>query len=106
MNVIYAIQNQIQNKSAADTYCVLVSPEDAKNFGYLHYSEQYQYFLPQTALDIQEDASVPDSDAYLYKGSCSGNLRQPLKEEDIVCTGELNFMCPRDWSEKLRLYSD
>lgn len=106
MNIIYALQNQIQNKIATDTYCVIVSPDDAKNFGYLHYAEQYQYFLPHTTLDIQSDASVPDSDAYLYKGMCSGNAKQPLREENIVCNDQLNFMCPRDWTGKLRLYSD
>lgn len=106
MNVIYAIQNQISSSTSTKTYCLITSKNNWLNFNYMHYQEQHQYFLPGIMLDQEAGDSIPDSEAYLYKGACATSKKQPRIEEKIDCTGALNFMCARNWKGTLKLYSD
>lgn len=106
MNMIYAIQNQVGNATNPQTYCLVASKENATNFDYLHYKEQYQYFLPQITLQIQAKDSLEDNVEYLYKGVCLQPAQQARVEEAIVCNGSVNFMCPRQWTGELKLYSE
>ena len=67
MHFIYLIQS---SDFSSQNLCILTSPENVLNYNYIHYSEQYQYFLPNKSIHFKAINNISDTTAQVYVGNC------------------------------------
>lgn len=104
MNIIYTIQSLQDTSPTAQNYCLVLSKDMNKDLDYLHYKEQYQYFLPNVAIEKQIDPTYSDSEVHIYKDSCPSTPQLPVRATVKMCTGGLDYLCPIHYIGELRVY--
>ena len=67
MHIIYLIK---ANSSMAKELCIITSPDNVVNYNYLHYQEQYQFFLPEKSITYEINPSLTENTATILAGNC------------------------------------
>ena len=93
MHSIHFLQTQKSTNA-----CLFVSPTNAEHLQLLQFREQYQYFLPSTKTHIEANAAIPDTEAYIFKGSCPTHFEGTTKQQVTHCRHSNNYACPLYYS--------
>ncbi|HET9947173.1 MAG TPA: glycosyltransferase family 39 protein [Patescibacteria group bacterium] len=106
MDIIYTIQAQEKTipEVTSQTYCLRLSSANYKTFDYLHYKEQYDYFLPNISINKQEDKNVSDNTIYIFHGSCPVDLNKVKLQTKRNCSNKFNLYCPLNYSGDIIKY--
>jgi len=99
MHAIYFLKKN-NNLYPFNDLTFFVSPSNYQKFNYLHYREQYQFFLPEKNILIKENKEIGDNEIYIK------NDEQPYlgKTFFIKCNGKKSYSCPLGFKENIILH--
>jgi 4-amino-4-deoxy-L-arabinose transferase-like glycosyltransferase len=103
MHIINLLKSQ---NDTTGNLCIVVSPENYKNLDFLHYKEQYQYFLPNANITIKKNAKINDSEAYVFRKSCPEDYKQASNIHTTLCSSKRTNYCPVDFIGEINIYTD
>lgn len=103
MHLVYFIK---QNPITPQFLCILTSPYNATNYGYLHYQEQFNFFLPQKTFNFVSNQTIFDNELFLFVDACPQTIdRSAMLHYQILCSNDENKLkCPLNYKGNLSIY--
>jgi hypothetical protein len=89
IHTIYFIKSNNDLFNKTDNLTFLVSPFNYQILNYLHYKEQYNFFFPESNIDIKNDSTIRDNEIYIKNNEYDYSDKSYM----IRCSGN-DYYCP------------
>lgn len=80
-----------------------MTPLNTKKLDYLHYDDQFDYFLPDLSKKYIPSNSLSNNEVYVTQGNCPKNFGKTKRKEEIICNEPNSFYCPLNYRGKIEI---
>ncbi|HWS48981.1 MAG TPA: glycosyltransferase family 39 protein [Candidatus Methanoperedens sp.] len=100
---MHTIQFLKSNKITGDI-CLLTSPDNTTSLNYPHYSEQFQYFLPNITVQTLPSEEIRNNEIYIYRGNCLKKYEKTTYKYISCSDVSNNYHCPLNFNEVMMIH--
>jgi len=99
MHTIYFLKSKKKLFNASGTFTFYVSPSNYVKFNYLHYKEQYAFFLPTISITIQKGEMIKDNEIYIKSKQYNYN-----NKISIIKCNKMSYYGPLNYRGKILIH--